>query len=400
MKPHTGNWKIAAVWTASVLMLCLQWGYGQEIPDTLATTQDSISLPQGIPYNEILIAAGESRIRTIRISKSLISPDRIQRENRRNDSIMVLIDSALSRTYAIDYSLESQRFLINERNYWETANDHIKTQKKRLSGLIRDLQDQQGQLESEIRRWENTGRMKDSSYALGNIPQVIDTTLVMLNGLATEIQERTELLIAPLNKTITTEVEVDLLLEKIRQALREKTTLDFSDNTPALFELDPGQSSGTQLRSIILASLRSEWNAVVFHYNQHKKTYFFFFAFVARDIDSFFLVEDTPEIPERGSPDLLSNYHESYPGAPVVGRNALQPVLHSCILPGPTAPSSGHDHIPAVDPAHGYRPEAKPQARTRLPLGFCGIAVVHVGIAPDPCRYHAPPLRHPGPGDF
>lgn len=237
-------------------------------------------MQEGIPYNEILIAAGESRIRTTRIAESLISTERIESENRRNDSILVLVSSALAEVQNKDYSQESQRFLTNENNYWQTANDHIQSQKKRLSDLIRNLQDQQEVLESERRTWENTRRSQDTSYAFGNISQVIDTTLGTLNSLASEISGRTELLIEPLNKTIGTEVEVNLLTERIRQSLLEKTSLTYSKSAPTLFELQASGEDNREFADTAISSLRSEWNAVGFHFKQQKNKYFLFLAFV------------------------------------------------------------------------------------------------------------------------
>ncbi len=280
MKITRGKFSIA-IWLAGFLLgLSLQGLQSQEVKDSISTQRDTLPVPAGIPYNEILIEAGESRIQAIRITESLISPERITAENKRNDSLLVLIDSALSRTANIDYRQQSQRFLTNERNYWKTANDHIKSQKNRLSELIRSLQDQQGQLQSELGRWERTQQQEDSSYTYDNISRVIDTTLTTLGGVASQIEGRTELLIAPLNRTIRTEVEVELLMEKIKEALLEKTSLTFSRKSPPLFTSGSSMRSWSQMRSIIKESLRSEWNAVVFHFEQNKNTYIIFLIFV------------------------------------------------------------------------------------------------------------------------
>ena len=244
MKDLKGKFKRMILLAGLFYGLSLPATYSQENPDATASAKDTISAQEGIspqegiPYNEILIAAGESRIRTTRISESLIRPEQIEIENQRNDSILILIDSALAAAQKKEYRQESQRFLTNEKNYWQTANDHVRNQKKRLSNLIRGLQDQQEQLESELRRWNNTRQMQDSSFAFGNISQVIDTTLGTLNNLASQVQGRTELLIEPLNKTISTEVEVNLLIEKIQQALLEKTSLTYSKTAPTLFEMN------------------------------------------------------------------------------------------------------------------------------------------------------------------
>ena len=287
MKEFTGKLK-NIVWLAVFIAgLCLQGLHGQETPNASASSTDSIAQEEsivaqgGIPYNEILIAAGESRIRTTRISESLISTERIEIENQRNDSILTLIDSALTITRGKDYSQESQRYLTNEKNYWQTANNHIRNQKERLSDLIRDLQDQQKLLGSELYRWESTRQMQDSSYAFGNISQVIDTTLMMVNILASEVEARTELLIEPLNKTISTEVEVNLLISKVQEALLEKTSLTYAKTSPSLFELK-SETIGAENRNdtkSIMASLRSEWNAIVFHFKQHRKAYTLYFVF-------------------------------------------------------------------------------------------------------------------------
>ena len=280
MKIASKNLRILLQLNLLILLLFLEGIHGQETRDTLMTTQDTISSLAGIPYNEILIAAGESRIRTIRIEESLISTQRIETENQRNDSLLVLIDTALARANTMNYRQESQRFLTNERNYWKTASDHIYGQKKRLSDMIRGLQDQQQRIGSELSRWENTRQLMDSSYASGNISRVIDSTLGKLNTLAAEIESRTALLITPLNRTISTEVEVDLHMEKIRQALLEKTSLAYSKTAPVLFVNASAIKARMPLRSSIIESLRSEWNAVTFYFQQRKNTFIQYLVFV------------------------------------------------------------------------------------------------------------------------
>jgi small-conductance mechanosensitive channel len=280
MKIESKNLRIVSWLNLLFILLLLEGLYGQETIDSQIINQDTVTAQAGIPYNEILIAAGESRIRAIRIEESLISPQRIERENERNDSILVLIDSALSRANTHDYRQESQRFLTNERNYWKTASDHINEQKERLSDVIRGLQDQQQQLGIELRRWENTRQLMDSSYASGNISRVIDSTLGKLNSLADEIEGRTALLITPLNRTIRTEVEVDLHMEEIRQALVEKTSLAYSKTAPVLFEKAPANKAGVSMRSNIVDSLKSEWNAVIFYFQQRKNTLIQYLVFV------------------------------------------------------------------------------------------------------------------------
>lgn len=280
MNQYKANLTITIWFLGLWLGLSPQGLYSQETQDASLSRQDTLVLQEGIPYNEILIAAGESRIRTIRMAESLISPERIEIENRRNDSLLVLIDSALTQTLKNDYGQESQRFLTNEMNYWKTADDHVKIQKKRLSDLIRGLQDQQEALGSDLIRWEQTRQLKDSSYAFGNISEVIDTTLAMLKGMASEINGRSELLIIPLNRTIGTEVEVDLRMEKIRQALLQKTSLSYSKTAPALFEMESSGKDKQQIRNRIMSSLQSEWNAIVFHFNQQKRTYILYLVFV------------------------------------------------------------------------------------------------------------------------
>jgi small-conductance mechanosensitive channel len=262
-------------------------GYGQdeafaEIPTDSALTKEII------PFNEVLIAAGESKIRTVQMSESLISRETIERENNRNDSILVLIDSALSQKAFVDYRQQNQRSLTNEKNYWQSAMSHIKAQKKRLSDLIRSLQSQQATLENELQKWKNTEELKDSSYAYGNIREVISSTTGMLDSLASEIGARTELLIAPLNKTVSTEVEVELLLKRIQQALQEEISMVYARNTHSLFEKAPAAAGGRDVFQRLRSSLRSEWIALSFHFNGKKNLYALYLVFVLLVLSLFF----------------------------------------------------------------------------------------------------------------
>lgn len=257
----------------------LFFGFGQEKPLPEATPDSAVTL-EVIPFNEILIAAGESRIRTIRMAESLIGRDQIEQENRRNDSILALIDSALTSKKNADYSQQSQRFLTNERNYWQIPARYVANQKNRLSGLIRNLQDKHGRLAKERQKWKNTESLKDTSYAFGNVEDVIATTTRMLDSFAGEIEERTELLIVPLNKTISTQVETELLLEKIQQAILKKSSSVYSKTSPALFEQEPTESEGQGIFRKVRSSLRSEANALLFYFQQHRNAYILYLIFL------------------------------------------------------------------------------------------------------------------------
>ena len=283
------KWIISISIVLLYLSLGLQKTYGQAPQDTLQVPTDTIVQKDVIPYSEILIASGESRIRTTRIAESLISIEKIQSENQRNDSILALIDSTLLLTDANGYSNENQRFLTNEKNYWEAANNHIKDQKSRLSDLIRDLQNHQQELGSELVIWQNTKNLQDSSnIAFSNIESVIDTTLLMIKNVGLEIERRTSLLIEPLNRTISTEIEVDLLIEKVDAALLEKTSLIYSKTSPNITEVATSPSNNGAIGNSTIESLKSEWNAVLFHYSINKRTYTVYFIFVVLIMVLFF----------------------------------------------------------------------------------------------------------------
>jgi hypothetical protein len=268
-------------------LFCSLFGFSQEeVSEEIPL--DTVVAKAIIPFNEVLIAAGESRIRTAQMSESLISMERIEAEKRQSDSILVLIDSALAQKAGVDYSQENQRFLTNEKNYWQTAIDYLGDQKQHLSGLIRSLQNQQASLENELRKWKNTQALKDSSYAFGNLSEVINATTARLDSLGGEVEKRTEQLIVPLNETIGTEVEVELLLKRIQQALQDEISLVYSRNSEPLYEKDPTSSLGQGLMDRVRASLQSEWTALEFHFQEHKNRYVLYLVFVLVVLTLFF----------------------------------------------------------------------------------------------------------------
>ena len=149
-----------------------------------------------------------------------------------------------------------------------------------MSELVISLQNEQQQLENELRKWENTRHLQDSSnYSFGNISGVIDTTIFMINHVAHEIEQRTSLLVEPLNRTIGMEVELDLLIKKIREALLEKTSLTYTKTSPAITEMSVSEESEEEVGRTTISSLRSEWNAVLFHFNLHKTRYIIYVIF-------------------------------------------------------------------------------------------------------------------------
>lgn len=103
-------------------------GFSQE-EAVVEAPEDSLVTRAIIPFNEVLIAAGESRIRTAQMSESLITMERIEAEKRYSDSILVLIDSALAQKTTVDYSQETSDSSPMKRitgrlpwTIWETRN--------------------------------------------------------------------------------------------------------------------------------------------------------------------------------------------------------------------------------------------------------------------------------------
>lgn len=271
-----------------LLTLCHGNAYGQEAEAGVQIQNDSTAAPEIIPFNEVLIAAGESRVQTLQMSESLISKEEIQRENKRNDSILVLIDSALSQAKNVDYRQLSARALTNQKNYWESARKEIERQKKRLTERIRDLQDNQLTLEEDLQKWRNTQNQKDSAYAYGNISEAIVSTSRLLDSLAEEVEARTELLIAPLNQTISTEVALKLLMEKIEEAQRENNVQMYAKSSPSLFERGFSSTEGPGVLDRLKRSMQSEWRALVFYFGQYQTHFLLYLLFTAGVLGIFF----------------------------------------------------------------------------------------------------------------
>ncbi|WP_088339930.1 mechanosensitive ion channel family protein [Robiginitalea sediminis] len=256
--------------------------------DSTAVAADTLALPGGIPLNEVLIASGEARVRAIQMASALLSLDLIERENRRNDSIMAIIDSAFALTEGVDYRRKAKRFLTNERNYWHSASTHIKNRKKELSGLISGLQEKHGRLESEIRDWRRTQVLRDSSDAFAHISETIDGTLGLLDSTASEIMVRTGKLAEPLNQTIIRDAKIDLLLDRIQQALLEKTSLIYTRNAPSLFEIPFQEAFGKGIVGQVSKNIGAEWRALSFYFSQRKPTYIAYLIFIAGVMALFF----------------------------------------------------------------------------------------------------------------
>ena len=276
--------------TGLVLLLLLSTvnAYGQEAVPQVPVQTDSAATPEVIPFNEVLIAAGESRVTAVQLSESLISKEEIQRENKRNDSILVLIDSALSQAKNVDYRQLSARALTNQKNYWESARKEIERQKKRLTERIRDLQDKQLTLEEDLQKWRNTQKLKDSAYAYGNISEAIVKTTRLLDSLAEEVEARTELLIAPLNKTISSEVALKLLMERIEEAQRENNVQMYAKSSPSLFERGFSSTEGPGVLNRLKRAMQSEWRALVFYFEQYPNNLLLYLLFTAGILGIFF----------------------------------------------------------------------------------------------------------------
>ncbi|MBL7471253.1 mechanosensitive ion channel family protein [Robertkochia sediminum] len=271
-------------WVSLVVFLaCCPLSHAQvldEIESQLLNEQSVDTTLKVIPFNDVLIAAGEARVRAVKLSESLVSTETIAAETKANDSVLAMVKAALDRVKLMDLEQKDQRFLSNEKINWQSAYGHVDTQKKRLSERIRSLQEKQVGLEKEIQLWRATSSFRDSLNSYESLQPVIGRTVNMLDSLRGQMELRSNLLIDPLNKNIETGVEVELLLDRIDQALMDKSAQVYSKTTPPLFLPESFSESDSGFMTNVKRSFRSEWNALKFHYNGNKSTYRLYMIFV------------------------------------------------------------------------------------------------------------------------
>lgn len=270
-------------WVLTILLLgtlhLAQAQVLEEVEAQLLTEQPVDSTLKVIPFNDVLIAAGEARVRAVKLSESLVSAETIAAETRVNDSVLAMVKAALDRVKPIDLEQKDQRYLSNERINWQSAYGHVEDQKRKLSDRIRSLQDKQVRLEKEIQLWTATSTVRDSVNAYESLAPVITRTVSMLDSLRDQLEMRSNLLIEPLNKNIETGVEVELLLDRIDQALFNKSTQVYSKTNTPLFLPESYTETSMGFLGAVKQSMRSEWNALKFHYNGNKGRYRLYLMF-------------------------------------------------------------------------------------------------------------------------
>ncbi|WP_224484923.1 mechanosensitive ion channel family protein [Robertkochia aurantiaca] len=235
---------------------------------------------KSISFSEIFIAAGESRVEAMRITSNLLSEKEIIERIDAVDSSLILIDKSLREFEQNYFPEKNQRFLTNQRVYWQRADDYLKEQKLIFSNQVRQLQSHKQKLERELKIWRITEKTLDSPASTVSVYEAIEEVTTIQETVINDIQRRTQLLISPLNRLISISAEVELLLEQIETALSMETSVIYSRSAPAIYEVVDDTDSGQGFIGQTLESLRFEWNTVRFYYQGNKMRFSVYLIFV------------------------------------------------------------------------------------------------------------------------
>ena len=238
-------WLKMSLFTILLVMLQVATAQTQE---SLALSKDSVTTVPSIPLERIPIVSGETGIKVLRVSESLISSTQIEREKNRNDSLLTIIDSLLTMERTLDLQTLNNRYLLNKKNFWNGYQGKIDRQKKRLTDIIETLKEQKSSIDKELKMWNATQADIDSTVTDSTLISTIDEVIFRVDSTNQLIIDKTKEVISLLNPITRYDVEIESLLEKIDALIKQRQGKIFSKTHPSFLEIDYSSPNQWALR--------------------------------------------------------------------------------------------------------------------------------------------------------
>jgi small-conductance mechanosensitive channel/predicted CopG family antitoxin len=206
----------------------------QDVINAVADT----AVVETIPIDEIPVATGETALKLLKLEESLITQEAINREQRKNDSLMSKVDSLIKLERQLDYQQFNNRYLRNKLNIWTEIESKVKNQQQSLSAIIKKLTDKQKDLAEELDRWRATGDGLDMENVAPSISSMMDEVMTYGDSINRAIVDKTNQLFQILEKTTAYALEVVNIKDVLAKTIDSRQVEIFARTHPALYAIN------------------------------------------------------------------------------------------------------------------------------------------------------------------
>lgn len=252
---------------------------------------DSLN-PQTIPPERIPIASGETGLLVLREAESMVSPNQIAGERARTDSLLPLVDSLLALEKDVDLEALDTRSLNNKISFWRGLQAQVDQQKNRLTAMLEELQQSKARIDQELQVWRNTQAVLDTSILDSTTFQTVDEVILIADSINQIIVNRSNEVIALLQPLTSLDVEVDDLLERLGDVIKQREGKILSKTHPSFLEINYSAPYHWELGEYLQAIIDENGQALTNYYQNNKNTFRGYFGFLLVLIVLFFYLRN------------------------------------------------------------------------------------------------------------
>jgi small-conductance mechanosensitive channel len=200
--------------------------------DTIKKALTTISLAD-IPIKSVNLMA-----KTKQETHDLISNEAIQQIEEKSRLLLGSINPELLSTIDSGDFTKNLQFLENRKIELQLHFSQIETQKKEIAGIIHSLDMYKKKLLNELARWKATNDLLVKDSLLAEMPFKLGETITFLDSTIKLISNKSNSIVAVLDKTISIATELEYQIEQTKALLKSMQSHAFSKDNVPFFSMD------------------------------------------------------------------------------------------------------------------------------------------------------------------
>ncbi len=219
--------------------------------DVDAEEQDSI-FAITVPIAEIPTAMVQTRIKTIKLLDDNIQPEDLKTKDAQNDSVLNIVKKDLNKIKESARETQSTRYLENRELQLKVQKNNVTKLSAEFSALINDLDNAATYFRGEKKTWNATKTELDKNNYGAELLSHIDKLDVLLDSAQTQVSDRTESIFTILEKNANIIIEIEDLLEQIKEKSSDLESKILEVDRPSIFKLDYSPENTTFKKDAII----------------------------------------------------------------------------------------------------------------------------------------------------
>ncbi len=241
--------------------------------------QDSI-VSLAVSIEQIPTEMVQTRIKTINLLDNNIQPEDLKAKSAENDSLLAEIEDHLREIKESSSETKSLRYLENRELQLNTQVNNVKAISDDFSNIIHKMDIASSYFRNEKRRWDATKNELNKNNYSSELLARIDKLNVLLDSALNEVSERTETIFAILEKNANVSIEIEDLLNQLKEKSSSLESKLLKIDRPSIFNLDYSPKNLTFKKDAILYFKGLYYDLKAYFQNKTSGLYFLLTLFI------------------------------------------------------------------------------------------------------------------------